>query len=312
MDVRNEIFVNYNQFMISVIIPFYNERKNLSEVIPALQNELHALGDAYEIILVDDGSSDMRAEDIDHVKKLSNVQLIRLGRRMGKGKALAAGLARAKGAYIVFMDADFQDDPADLKVLYAKLQEGFDLVNGYRHDRKDTSVIKWYSGIARWVLQSYLNSPFSDINCGFKIFRKELLEKMTLYGNNFRFFPLAAFYEGYRVSEAPVHNRPRLHGVSKFGARKLFTGMLDMLSAYFLYRFSDRPLHFFGPIGAVFFLLGGAVLTYITYERIFLGVLLYRRPALQYSIFLVILGIQIIMTGILSELIVYMHKSKRD
>lgn len=295
--------------MISVIIPFHNEKENLPELIPPLQSELDKLG-AYEIILVDDGSMDSYEESLKPFLDKEKVQLIHMGRQMGKGRALNAGIAKAKGSYIVFMDADLQDDPADLAAFKEKIDEGFDLVNGFRHNRKDNLIIKIYSNTAGWFLKSFLNSPFSDINCGFKMFRKEILKELPLYGNNFRFFPLAAFYEGYRVSEVKVNNKPRIHGQSKFGMSKIFIGLIDMLSAYFLYKFAERPLHFFGSIGAIFVFFGGIILAAVTYQRIFEGILLYRRPILQYSIFLIILGVQIIMTGILGELLVYFHKKR--
>lgn len=295
---------------ISVIIPFHNEKENLPILIPDLKEKLRNLKVKYEIILVDDGSLDEYREGLkEHLD--TTCRLVVLSRQMGKGRALTEGLNDAKGSFIVFMDADLQDDPEDLVRFYDKINNGYDLVNGFRFDRKDNPLIKIYSKLARFFLQRYLSSPFSDINCGFKMFRKEVLEEVVLYGNNFRFLPLAAFYEGFRVSEVKVHNKPRLHGSSKYGVKKLFIGVIDMISAYFLYKFAERPLHFFGSIGASVLVLGGIALMWVTYERIFEGVLLYRRPALQYAIFLVILGIQIIMTGIIGELIVYLHHKRK-
>jgi len=297
--------------MISVIIPFHNEKENLPILIPGLVKHLQALEQLYEIILVNDGSTD----DFDKSLRSflnTNVKLLDMNRQMGKGKALVEGLKTATGEIIVFMDADLQDDPADLQSFKTKLDEGLDLVNGFRRDRKDNAIIKVYSKLAGSFLKNVLGSPFSDINCGFKMFRKSVLDDVVLYGNNFRFLPLAAFYEGYNVGEVVVHNKPRLHGVSKYGMRKLFVGVMDMFIAYFLYKFSERPLHFFGGIGAVLCIIGGMALSWVTYERIFEGILLYRRPLLQYAIFLIILGIQVIMTGIIGELIVYLHHKKRN
>ncbi len=296
--------------MISVIIPFHNEKENLPELLPSLKTELQKLG-SYEIILVDDGSLDSYMDVLKPLLHHETVKLVKMGRQMGKGRALNAGIKQAKGKYIVFMDADLQDDPADLQAFYKKIEDGYDLVNGYRHNRKDNPIIKIYSNIAGWFLKRFLNSPFSDINCGFKMFRKEILEELPLYGNNFRFFPLAAFYEGYKVSEVKVNNRPRIHGTSKFGMSKLFIGLIDMLSAYFLYKFAERPLHFFGTIGGALLAIGGITLIVITYQRLFMDILLYRRPAFQYASLFVILGIQIIMTGILGELLVFFHKKQK-
>ncbi len=300
---------------LSIIIPFHNEAENLPELLSALEQErtrstqsVHDV--AYEIILVDDGSLDSYKTGIKESLTHSHIKLVKMGRQMGKGKALNAGIRESTGDIIVFMDADLQDDPADISKFLEKIHEGYDLVNGVRFDRQDNTIVKVYSQSARWFLRRYLHSPFTDINCGFKMFRRTLLNDIAIYGNNFRFFPLAAFYEGYKVSEVPVHNRPRLYGKSKYGAKKLFIGLIDMASAYFLYKFSEQPLHFFGSIGSVFAGIGMFALMIITYQRIFEGVLLYRRPALQYATFLIILGIQIIMTGILGELMVYLHKKK--
>lgn len=296
--------------MISIIVPFHNERENL----PQLLTEIHAAMKerAYEVLLVDDGSTDKSVSEIKDRLEDKKVQLIRMGRQMGKGKALNAGIERSTGEYIVFMDADLQDDPTDIPKLLEKLEEGYDLVNGIRYNRKDNVIIKSYSGVAGWFLKTFLHSPFTDINCGFKIFKKKLIKEIALYGNNFRFFPLAAYYEGFKVSEVNVNNRPRIHGKTKFGTSKLFIGLIDMSSAYFLYRFSERPLHFFGSIGGIFFVLGAMVLSIITYQRIFMGILLYRRPALQFAILFVILGIQVITTGIIGELMVYLHNKRKS
>jgi hypothetical protein len=193
-----------------------------------------------------------------------------------------------------------------------KLNEGYDLVNGYREKRQDNQVVKIYSKLAKHFLQRFLSSPFTDINCGFKVLKKGILENIPLYGNNFRFMPLAAFYEGYKVAEVLVKNNPRRFGVSKFGSKKLFIGVVDVLSAYFVYKFAERPMHFFGSVGVFFILFGALALTLVTVERIYYDILLYRRPLFQYAIFSVILGLQILATGIIGELIVYLHHKKKN
>ncbi len=295
--------------MISIIAPFFNEKENLPELLKEINVAMK--NSEYEIVFVNDGSTDGSVSNIKDDIDDKKVLLVKMGRQMGKGKALKAGIERSSGEYIVFMDADLQDDPADIPHLIKKLEEGYDLVNGNRHNRKDNAIIKLYSNTARWFLRRFLRSPFTDINCGFKIFKRKLINDISLYGNNFRFFPLAAFYEGFKVAEINVNNRARIHGSSKFGTSKLFIGVIDMLSAYFLYRFAERPLHFFGSIGAIFFVMGAMVLSIITYQRIFMGILLYRRPALQFAILFVILGIQVITTGIIGELMVYLHNKRK-
>lgn len=296
---------------ISAIIPFYNERESLQKLLPNLISALTKIGKPYEIILVDDGSEDNVEDYIGNIISVDYVTHFKLKRKMGKGKALSVGISKAQGDTILFMDADLQDDPEDIHRFVEKIDSGFDFVNGIRQVRRDNFVIKLYSKLAGTFLRRLLHSPFSDINCGFKMFKSKILENVVLYGNNFRFLPLAAFYEGYRVCEVLVNNRPRIYGKSKYGISKLFLGGIDMLSAYFLYSFAEKPLHFFGTIGAILCTIGGSVFFWVTYERIFMGILLYKRPALQYAIFLFILGVQIIMTGIIGELIVYLyHKTK--
>ena len=295
--------------MLSIIIPFHNEKENLSILLTQIHDVLK--DQSYEIVLVDDGSTDQSSTSIKDQVDGKKVILLKMGRQMGKGKALSVGIDRSQGENIVFMDADLQDDPADINHFVKKLSEGYDLVNGIRVNRKDNAIIKLYSTLAGWFLKTFLRSPFTDINCGFKIFKKKLTRDITLYGNNFRFFPLAAFYEGFKVAEIPVNNRPRIHGKTKYGISKLFIGFIDMVSAYFLYKFAERPLHFFGSIGSIFFGIGSLIIIIVTYQRIFEGILLYRRPALQYGIFLLILGVQIIATGILGELMVYLHNKRK-
>jgi len=172
-------------------------------------------------------------------------------------------------------------------------------------------IVKIYSRIANWFLKTVLHSPYSDINCGYKVFRKEVLKEMVFYANNFRFFPLAVFYQGYKVTEININNRQRKFGVSKFGTKKLLIGIFDTLTAYFIFRFSESPLHFFGPIGGLIFGSGFIISFYLVFERIFFNMLLYQRPLLQIGILLIIVGIQIIMTGMIGELIVYLNKNKK-
>lgn len=294
--------------MISILIPYYNEQKN----IPVLLGEINAVMEKedveYEVILVDDGSTEKLQPT---TYNLPTSIYVEHKKRMGKGEALKTGLAEAKGDIVVFMDGDLQDDPTDIPHFLKKINEGYDLVNGIRAKRKDTGIIKLYSGLANIVLRKAFKSPFTDINCGFKMFRREVVNASPLYGNNFRFLPLSAYYQGFQVGEIPVNNRKRVHGISKFGPSKLFVGLLDMTTAYFVFKFAERPLHFFGMIGGVLFSIGFLISLYLTIERLFFNVLLYQRPLLQLGIVLIIVGIQIIMTGLIGELVVYTSKRNR-
>lgn len=294
--------------MISIIIPFYNEAKNLPILLKEIKTELTKLNKEYEVVLVDDGSTDNYKLSTSHDK----VDLLIHKKRLGKGQALATGLKKARGEIIVFMDGDLQDDPSDIKIFLSRIEDGIDFVNGIRTERQDNFIVKLYSNLAKLFLQKFLKSPYTDINCGFKAFKKETVEGFIFYGNNFRFLPLSVFLKGYKVDEVRVTNRPRQFGKSKFGANKLLFGVFDTLTAYFIFKFAERPLYFFGPIGGLFFIIGFLVAFYLSFERIFFGVLLYRRPILQLTILLMIVGIQIVMTGIIGELIVFLsHRDKK-
>ena len=292
--------------MISIIIPFYNEAESLPILIDQLINQLDRIKKEYEIVLVDDGSDDAFASKLK--VKSEKLKVISHRKRLGKGQALKTGIENSSGEIIVFMDGDLQDDPKDINKLLKKLDEGYDLVNGIRGNRQENSVIKIYSKVASWFLKTFLHSPFTDINCGFKAFKRKVIQDFVFYGNNFRFFPLATYLNGYKVTEISVVNNQRKFGKTKFGKSKIFVGILDTLTAYFLFKFSEKPLHFFGIFGGAFFVIGFAISFYLAIERIFFNVLLYRRPVLQLGILLIIVGIQIVMTGIIGELIVYLNK----
>jgi len=303
--------------MISVIIPFFNESESIPLLLKRLTDRLGKIGEKYEVVLIDDGSTDASPSDfrskIDKAVGKNGQEMIMFfshRKRFGKGKALQTGLERSKGDIIVFMDGDLQDDPDDLPKFMSKINEGYEMVNGIRVNRQDNLLIKIYSGLAAIFLRNFLHSPFKDINCGFKIFKRKILNEVVLYGNNFRFLPLAAYYQGFKVTEVPVNNQKRQFGKSKFGTKKLVGGIFDTMTAYFIYQFAETPLHFFGPVGGIMLIVGLLISILLTIQRIFFGMLLYRRPLLFLGILSIIVGVQIVMTGIVGELIVYMNKKK--
>lgn len=296
--------------MISIIIPFYNEKENLPILVDRLVKELK--NKDYELVLVNDGSNDNFKFEIFNFYSKINFKFLNHKKKLGKGMALKTGVENSSGDTIVFMDADLQDDPTDLEKFFKKIDEEYDFVNGIRLNRhKENFLLELYSSLAGLFLKTFLNSPYTDINCGFKAFRRKVLKGFVFYGNNFRFFPLFVFYNGFKVGEIEVKNNPRKFGRSKFGPGKLVGGIFDTLTAYFLYRFSEKPLHFFGSIGTIIFSLGFLLSLYLTVERLFFGVLLVTRPILWLGILLIIIGIQIVMTGIIGELIVYINKKDK-
>lgn len=297
--------------MISVIIPFYNEEDNLALLQERLTHVLTRIGDPYEIILIDDGSIDDSVEMIN--KKDKHIVLLKHRKQMGKGKALVTGFRASKGDILVFMDADLQDDPDELPHFIKKIKQGYDLVNGWRKKRND-GIIKTLPSLIgnRVILKHILKSQYHDINCGFKALKRDIMNEIQLYGDNFRFLPIAAEKQGFNTTEIPVKHHERHHGKSKYGFFKRFSIFADIFTTYFLYRFSEKPLHFFASVGGFFFVIGFLIDLYLTIERLFFNQLLYNRPLLQMGMLFIIVGIQIVMTGIIAELLVYLHKSKQN
>jgi len=295
--------------MLSIIIPFYNEKESLPLLLNKLKQVLAKIHLKSELILVDDGSSQKY-----QLEKLSlPYQLVRHRKRLGKGRALANGFLQAKGEIIVFMDADLQDDPEELPKFIEKINQGYDLVNGWRKKREDNITKIWPSFIFnQLLLKMFFKSNLNDINCGYKAMRRAVLEQIPLYGDNYRFLPIIAQQEGFRTTQVEVKHHKRLYGRSKYGFWRLFFGLIDTLTTYFIYRFSEKPLHFFGPIGAIIFGSGFIISLILTLARIFYHTLLYRRVILQLGILLMIVGVQIMMTGIVAELIVFLDKKQKN
>lgn len=293
--------------MISILIPFYNEKENIPLLLERIIPVLKQTGKEYEVILVDDGSTDGSGKDLE---KPAHVKILRHRRQMGKGAALSTAFQESKGDIIFFMDADLEDEPEEIQHFLEKIDDGYELVNGMRKNRQHSGLIKVYSGLANTFIRSFLRSPFHDVNCGFKAMRRTVLDTIPMYGNNFRFMPLAAFYEGFKVTEINVAHKNRIYGKSKFGASKVFIGFIDTITAYFIYRFSERPLHFFGILGAVASSLGGLILVWLGIDRLVFNHNIYRRPILFLGMLLVIIGVQIAATGLLGELMVYLKRKK--
>lgn len=294
--------------MISVIIPFYNEEENLPELLKRLSDEFTSMKEKYEIVLIDDGSTDGYEKVLP--KKSPEIHLLKHRKRLGKGRALETGFAKARGDIIIFMDADLQDDPSDLPKFIGKLNEGYDFINGWRKERLDPMHKTLPSSIFNYfLLKKLLKSKYHDINCGFKAMTRNVLNEFIFYGDNYRFLPILVDRRGFKTTEVVVNHHPRMHGVSKYGFFRIFFGFFDTVTTYFIYTFAEKPLHFFGPIGGIFFLIGLLITIWLTIERLFFGIELYKRPLLLAGIFLIIVGLQVMLTGIIGELIVYLHKT---
>lgn len=288
---------------VSVIIPLLNESKSLPELHQKLAEvvEEHAL--AAEFIFIDDGSTDGSFQVLESLHATDpRVVVLQFRRNFGKSAALAEGFSYASGKYVVTMDADLQDDPAEIPALIAKLEEGYDLISGWKKERFDPLIKKISSKVFNCVTGKVTGVPLHDMNCGLKIYRREVVTSIEVYGQRHRFLPVLAAQQGFRVGEKVVQHHPRKYGESKFGPSRFLSGFLDLITLVFLSRYVRQPLHLFGGLGMLSFIVGAAICTLLAFERIFLEVYLSNRPLLFLGILLVIVGIQFISIGLLGEM----------
>lgn len=291
---------------VSVVIPVLNEDENLEPLYVALEQVLRRLGKSYEIILVDDGSVDDSFKVLQGLAERDDrVRVVRLRRHFGQTAALVAGFDLARGAVVVVMDADLQNDPADIPVLLTKIEEGYDIVSGWRVQRKDSFVKRrLLSQVANFLISRLTGMNLHDSGCSLKAYRAEVVKNLRLYGELHRFIPALASRMGVRVAEVPVNHAPRRHGQSKYGLNRLVKVMLDLLTVKFLLDYATRPIQIFGFLGAVSLTAGTALGAYLSYAKLVLHEALADRPLLLLAVLLVILGMQLIVMGLLGELVV--------
>ena len=298
--------------MISVVVPVHEEERTVALLYDELQAALDPLEQPWEAVFVDDGSTDGSFSALTRLHNAhDNVRVVRLRRNFGKAAALAAGFANAQGEVVVTIDADLQDDPTEIPSLLAKLDEGFDLVSGWKTHRRDPITRRVPSKIFNWVTGRVSGLRLHDLNCGLKAYRAEVVRGLRLYGELHRFIPVLAHYRGYRVAELPVHHRPREHGRSRYGVERYLRGFLDLLTVSFIGRYRYRPLHLFGGLGLGLGALGIGVLLYLTVLKIG-GEAIGRRPLLILGVLLVVVGLQSFSLGLISELITSQHEERAD
>jgi len=296
--------------VISVVVPVHEEERTVALLFDELQAALDPLGQPWEAVFVDDGSTDGSFAALTRLHNLhDNVRVVRLRRNFGKAAALAAGFANAEGDVVVTIDADLQDDPAEIPRLLAKLDEGFDLVSGWKAHRRDPITRRALSRIFNWVTGRVSGLRLHDLNCGLKAYRAEVVQGLRLYGELHRFIPVLAHYRGHRIAELPVNHRPREHGRSRYGVERYLRGFLDLLTVSFIGRYRYRPLHLFGGLGLGLGALGFAVLVYLTILKIG-GEAIGRRPLLILGVLLVVVGLQFFSLGLISELITSQHEER--
>ncbi len=296
---------------LSVIIPFFNEAGNVTSLCEKVEVTLSRMDLSYEILAIDDGSTDGTTEEIRQaVKKIPALSLIRLRGNFGQTGALQAGIDQSEGDIIVLMDGDGQNDPADIPRLLEKLEEteagrSFDVVSGWRKDRKDPFLTKKLpSRIANWLIGWLTGVRLHDYGCTLKAYRRQVLAEVRLYGEQHRFIPALASIYGARVTELPVAHHPRTQGRSKYGLGRIHRVFFDLLLVKFLLSYSTRPLQWFGILGSVAFLLGLGISTYLTFCRLVWGQALSERPLLLLGILLIFIGIQFFSMGILGEILI--------
>lgn len=290
---------------LSIVIPLFNEAASLLELHEKIsaavqESRMHA-----EIIFIDDGSTDRSFEALREIHQRDRrVRVVRFRRNFGKSAALAAGFKSANGQFIVTMDADLQDDPAEIKHLVDELQRGdFDLISGWKKHRHDPFIKKISSKIFNRVTGFMTGLRLHDINCGLKAYRREVTSTIPVYGELHRFLPVLAFKEGFRVGEVVVKHHPRKHGKSKFGPSRFTKGFFDLITVLFLSRYTKRPLHLFGVAGTLAFIAGLGVAAYLTFERLVNKEYLTNRPILFLGLLLMIIGVQAVSIGLLGEMI---------
>lgn len=288
---------------VSVVVPLLDERESLPELAEKIGDALSSC--SFEVILVDDGSRDGSWEVIKELRRrYSWMRGIRLQRNYGKSTALQAGFESVQGRYVVTLDADLQDDPSEIPEMIRMLQEGYDLVSGWKKQRQDrlskTVPSRFFNMVTRWVTGIRLH----DFNCGLKAYRREVIDKIYLYGELHRYVPLLAKWQGYeKIGEKVVRHHARKYGKTKFGLSRFMNGFLDLITLMFVNTYMNRPMHFFGSIGVLNLIAGGVINIWLAYTKIFHGDSLSNRPLLFLGILLMVIGIQFFSIGFLGDII---------
>jgi glycosyltransferase involved in cell wall biosynthesis len=295
---------------VSVVVPLFNEAATLEALYSEVEAAFDELGMAWEIVYVDDGSTDGSYAELVRLHEAhKNIRVIRLRRNFGKAAALAAGIDAAAGEVIVTMDADLQDDPAEIPAMLRRLDEGFDLVSGWKCNRQDPLfrrfVSRAYNTATRWATGVQLH----DMNCGLKAYRAEVFTNVRLYGERHRFVPVLAHHLGYRVTELPVNHRPRTSGHSRFGIERYLRAPFDLLTIVFMGRYRYRPLHLFGGVGLSCGAAGFIILAYLTVVKVG-GAGIGGRPLLLLGVLLVVVGIQFLSLGLIGEMLTGHHEER--
>jgi glycosyltransferase involved in cell wall biosynthesis len=291
---------------LSLVVPVYNEKENLPLLIDAIYTALAPLDKKWEVVLVDDGSKDGSLDVLTGLaeKDPKHVRVVVFRRNFGQTAAIAAGIDHSEGSIIILLDADMQNDPADIPMLLAKLDEGYDLVSGWRKDRKDNRLTRTIpsnmaNGLISWVTGVHLH----DYGCTLKAYRRDALEGFRLYGEMHRFIPVFAHSVGAKIAELPVRHHPRKFGVAKYGLERTVKVVLDLFTVKFLLNYSHKPMRLFGGTGVILIAVSALLLAYLFIRKIFWMIAVLGSPFFQISVMLLILGFQSILMGLIAELL---------
>ena len=294
---------------ISVVVPLYNEEGNVRELHKKITEACNALGKTFEIIFVDDGSRD---GTVAQCADLSPLTLIQLRKNFGQTAAFDAGFKQARGRVIVTMDGDLQNDPADIGIVLAKMEEGFDIVSGWRYERKDPLSKKIFSRGADKLRKILLKDSIHDSGCSLKAYKRECFNNVDLFGEMHRFMPAILQFDGYKVGEVKVNHFPRVHGKTKYNWKRGIRAIADMISIWFWRKYSNRPLHIFGTSGILLSSLGFAILAWMAVEKIFFGASISERNWPLIGFFLVMIGIQFFIFGLLADILLKIYYKNRN
>jgi len=297
---------------LSIIIPLLNEAGNLELLHQKLTAALQPLGRPYEIIFINDGSTDGSAEVLESLFQQDEaVQVLHFRQNFGKTAGLIAGFRHSRGQILITLDADLQDDPAEIPAMLAKLNEGYDMVAAWRYHRQDPIDKTWPSRVFNWGVSTFSGVHLHDFNCGFKVYRRAITERIPLYSDFHRFVPVLAAGQGFKVTELPVQHHPRHSGASKYGAGRTIRGLMDFITVLFLLNYLKHPLRFFGLGGLAMFGLGGLIEAYLAFLWLLRAISgadvgpIGTRPLFTVGILAMILGIQLFSTGLLGEMLRY-------
>jgi len=300
---------NTKNVELSIVVPIYDEEENIAELHKKILNACQKTGKAFEIIFVDDGSVDNTEKEC---RKLSPLTYIRFRKNYGQTAAFDAGFKIAKGDVIITMDGDLQNDPADIPLLLEKMEEGYDIVSGWRYQRKDSMSKKIFSRGANLLRKIFVKDNIHDSGCSLKAFKRECFEDLDLFGEMHRFIPALLQLQGFTVGEVKVSHHPRIHGRTKYNWKRSLKGAVDMVAIWFWRKYAHRPLHIFGAGGFLMFALGVVMLIWMFIEKVFYGESLSERIWPLLGIFFMLAGIQLFVSGLLADILIKNYFKNRD